>query len=480
MEAGVSMSSGGASLSPREPVDPELGLTARALDETLEWARGRVDELLEDLDDDELCALLGRAVEATAPFVAEETRTTEVPAAKEEERSDTRYSLVEPAVVHVDSWGELVTLYTRDISCGGMFIQTMSPPPIDTQVAVELRLPEEAGILRFEGTVVHVVPGGVKGRPAGFGLHFTGLTAETRRRLQRMIEQAERAAAAPVGDGPSLQELGFTCAPSPRAGLRMTLTEAELEQLRELRWELAALESRGDLEVLGLGSSADLEQVRSAFERLAARWHPGMAHRNAPAEIRALVTEIFLRIEHAYQTASERLRTRRPSKMASHAPRPRRVRAPMPTPVTVAPAAEAETPREEPAPGDSSRRKRATQRLGRIVERGERLAARLRQDRPEPAAPEHTRPSRPPRPVDRALELVSQRRWAEAVPSLEQALKERPSTKLEVLLGIVRARQSAVEGDLSTARRHYESVLAKQPNHEVAQRELLMVAAMDN
>ncbi|MEX1368251.1 MAG: hypothetical protein AB1Z98_34290, partial [Nannocystaceae bacterium] len=80
---------------------------------------------------------------------------------------------------------------------------------------------------------------------------------------------------------------------------------------------------------------------------------------------------------------------------------------------------------------------------------------------------------------DRALRLVAERRWAEAVEPLQQALLARPSAKLEVLLGIVRARQAAVEGDLTGARALYQAVLDLQPGHPVAQRELLMVAAMD-
>ncbi|MEM7154817.1 MAG: PilZ domain-containing protein [Myxococcota bacterium] len=596
---------GTASVSCESPaiIDAELGLAPQVLEDTLQWARGRADELLAALDDQELRELLGPFIPfeaspqpeapaaatsrpVTAEFdavpandVAPEPVLEAVPPAVEsqaapetaktgaEQRKDPRKALVDPVLVKVDSWSELVRLYTRDISCGGMFIHSEALPSLESQVSVELLLPEEAGSLHFQGVVVHVVEASGATSP-GFGIQFVGLTAESRRTLQRIIERAEQAASTPREEGPTLQELGFTCAPSQRGGLRLTLSEAELSQLRELRSELAAMKKCGDLELLGVGSAADLDELRVAFERLAERWHPGIAHRDAPAEIRTLVTEVFLRIEQAYQRASSAARRQaqrafqpaeaRPvgghedaavgsvatvvrsaaagevagtgeheSASATPAAAPRRKRpitgvqeaakpdAPKKRrPITgVQEAADAGTPKaaasarrsrpttgvqeaakpvarsaDEASPETAAKgtptpaRAGARRRVGRLVERGERLARKLQRREhavpklkprsPRPSAPGHSAPMKV------ALQHIQARSWADAIKPLQEALQLQPSNELEVLLQIVRARQAAVERDFATARRHYEAVLAGNPEHAVAQRELLMISAV--
>lgn len=510
-----------------------LGLEEDALAQELEWARGRADQLLAVLDDAELRALLepagrprhraealddgvGEALAHSEALVpdAEAERAPERAAAPvgAERRVNRRYSLVEPAVVEVASWSELVSLYTKDIGCGGMFVLTDTPPPRDTSVGLQLLLPDEAGTLDFVGVVVHVVTAAqakATGGAAGFGLQFSGLTAERRRALQRLIEQAEVAAAHPEEeDGPRLRELGFACAPSDGGGLRLTLSEAEHQQMQQLRAELAAMTARGDLEMLGLPSEAGLELLRDAFERLARRWHPSVAHRDAPPEIRQLATEIFLRIEQAYH----RLRD---------APRPAGV-LPPPPPFASSPIASAprvgpphandssiETIPSEPAPAPvvaaepvAARRAapttpapehprlsaveadevRAQQRarlarrmVGSLVERSEQLATQLRR-RDRSSSP-------PPRDehrtlVDEALRLVADKRYAEAAEQLEQALRQRAEPRVRVLLNVVKARQALTERDFPRARASYEAVLQLDPSNALAQRELLMLAAM--
>ena len=78
----------------------------------------------------------------------------------------------------------------------------------------------------------------------------------------------------------------------------------------------------------------------------------------------------------------------------------------------------------------------------------------------------------------KALALIEARRWKEAIGPLEVAVRQRPSPQLHALLGVVVARQAAVERDFPSARRHYEEVLAMDPEHAVAQRELLMISAV--
>lgn len=387
-----------------------------------------------------------------------------------ERRTEPRYSLVEPAVIEVESWTALVALYTKDISCGGMFVQTDAPPERDTQVALQLLLPDGAGTLEFEGNVVHVVTAAqaeAAGTTAGFGLQFSDLTAERRRALQRLIDQAKAAAARPSADGPSLHELGSTCAPGDQGTpLRLTLSEAERQQLQELRAELAAMMARGDLEVLGLQGAGDLDELRDAFERAGRRWHPGQAYRDAPPEIRRLATEIFLRIEQAYRKLRAASHAAASTPPAAAASRP----APHP-PAAEPPRAAASDPAGAQTPSPARGAQRA---MADLAERSSLLAAQLKRREPKVAAP----PDEQRVLVDEALRLVADKRYREAAERLELVLERKPDPRLRVLLCVVQARQALTERDFARARERYEAVLQLDPSNEVAQRELLMLSAL--
>ena len=518
----------------RSPVVAALGLPEDALDEALAWARGRAAELLRSVSDKELLALLDppgtratlelraiiepedellsdevelpvlewdlEAKGATpdeAPRTEQMARPSPEPVSSEpatdDRRRQPRYSLADPAVIEIGSWSELVTLYVKDISCGGMFVETTAPPARDTEVTVQLMLPEGTGTLDFDGLVVHVVTvreAAGSGRIPGFGLQFRGLTPERRRALQRLVEQAERAADSPSAQRPRLSDLGFSGKPGPAGGLRLTLNEAERAQMQQLREELAAMGERGDLEVLGLSDHGGFDALRAAFERLARRWHPGVAHRDAPPEIRALATEIFLRIERAYRRLCDEPRPAPPAPPQPAVPPPPAFSTDGPRPETVigpAPAAPPKPRKPRPrrtAPGTSAptpdparvqqRAKLARRMVGDLVDRGEKLTRQLKR-RGEGPPDRNDRRAR----VDAALKMISDKRYAEAAQQLEALLVERPEPRLRVLLSVVNARRAIKDRDFSRARSCYQSVLQMDPNNALAQRELLMLSAME-
>lgn len=154
-------------------------------------------------------------------------------------------------------------------------------------------------------------------------------------------------------------------------------------------------------------------------------------------------------------------------------------------PAAVSPVPAAAPPKPSSSAAASRRRERA-------AEHAERMARRLRRQfasrqallgRATPSlirAPARTTAASEPDPpvLTRALALIEARRWKDAIAPLEEAVRLRPSQKLRALLGVVHARRAAVERDFSSARRHYESVLAMVPEHAVAQRELLMISAV--
>ncbi len=98
---------------------------------------------------------------------------------------------VSPTRVHIRAAHreELQDLWVRDISKGGLFVETTSAPPPGTPVEVELDTP--AGRLTLRGLVVHVlseqIAASFGGKP-GVGVQFIDLGPQTRDAIQAYIE----------------------------------------------------------------------------------------------------------------------------------------------------------------------------------------------------------------------------------------------------------------------------------------------------
>src|SRR5665647_2040725 len=60
------------------------------------------------------------------------------------------------------SWQQLATIYKRDLSRGSMFLKAGSPPPIGTQVRIDLTLPS-ASVIVLTGVVMQHVTDAQRG-----------------------------------------------------------------------------------------------------------------------------------------------------------------------------------------------------------------------------------------------------------------------------------------------------------------------------
>ncbi|HKZ53555.1 MAG TPA: PilZ domain-containing protein [Candidatus Acidoferrales bacterium] len=94
----------------------------------------------------------------------------------DERRAARRASLVTQIRTIVD--GETVVGYTRDVSTGGVFIETENPPVKGTEVNLRFRLTPDSPIVGARAVVAYSLPG------EGMGLRFVDLTPE----LQQAIE----------------------------------------------------------------------------------------------------------------------------------------------------------------------------------------------------------------------------------------------------------------------------------------------------
>jgi uncharacterized protein (TIGR02266 family) len=82
---------------------------------------------------------------------------------------------------------DFVIEHATNISRGGMFIQTDDPPPLDTQVQVELQLPDDPAPVSTNAIVVHRQLA-VGGNKPGVGVQFVDAADQFRERIDRYMD----------------------------------------------------------------------------------------------------------------------------------------------------------------------------------------------------------------------------------------------------------------------------------------------------
>jgi len=79
--------------------------------------------------------------------------------------------------------------YSRDLSIGGIFLETDTPYPVGTSFDLEIPLPEVADKINVTAVVVRVVPleDRQKGDTPGMGLHFSKIAPDDKAMLADFI-----------------------------------------------------------------------------------------------------------------------------------------------------------------------------------------------------------------------------------------------------------------------------------------------------
>ena len=76
---------------------------------------------------------------------------------------------------------------TRNISLGGVFVETAAPLPLQTRVQIRFRIPTQSEPIEVGGEVRWVEPGGAEQLP-GMGIRFQGLRAREVWALNRFFQ----------------------------------------------------------------------------------------------------------------------------------------------------------------------------------------------------------------------------------------------------------------------------------------------------
>jgi Tfp pilus assembly protein PilZ len=152
-------------------------------------------------------------------------------------RRDTRYSIRFPAQLAHGKRTD--SLLTEDVSQGGVFLCTDSPPPLLQLVHVQLILPIGDRALKAHGMTVHVVePENARGRIPGIGIQFYALDHDTRETWEEFVRYVESHCPKSPDQAPLRLPRGSTPEPMRRRFERHTavlkVNTTTLQQLEEI------------------------------------------------------------------------------------------------------------------------------------------------------------------------------------------------------------------------------------------------------
>jgi len=232
------------------------------------------------------------------------------------------------------SWQQLATIYKRDLSRGSMFLKAGSPPPIGTEVRIDLTLPS-ASVIALTGVVEQHVTDPQRGD--GVTLKLAPIPASSVWMIESALASEVKRRDTPATGIPVVSMTPPT-GPVPAVGESDDVIAAEQELIKALLSEAESLRKLNPFLVLGVGYEASDGDVRAAFGDLTKRYHPDLFARYESTELRQLAAEIFILIRDAYRKlGDDASRAQSLAALGRPAPRPIPVRAPTPPPVPVKP-----------------------------------------------------------------------------------------------------------------------------------------------
>ncbi|MDB4960245.1 MAG: heat shock protein DnaJ domain protein [Myxococcales bacterium] len=418
------------------------------------------------------------------------------------------------------SWQQLATIYKRDLSRGTMFLKAGSPPPLGTEVRIDLTLPSSSVIVLTGLVDQHLTD---PQRGAGVELKLAPIPASSVWMIESALASESKRRNTPAAGVPVVST-STTSGPIPAISDSEDVVAAEQDLIKALLSEAESLRKLNPFLVLGVGYEATDADVRAAFGELTKRYHPDLFARYESTELRQVAAEIFILIRDAYRKlGDESGRSQALASLGRPAAAPRAVplRAPTPPPVQIKPPlARPSTSQIPPIPRPNEMPKpiqdgTPTARPGEIpppptaavpplaparpsstttvpIPSSTRTPShgmpRVAMDPPAPrAAPSPTRsqgiprlapePTTPP-PVDTSdvnpiEELMDQGKFDEAVVAYKVAAKKNPSDRsaragIEVAEGL----RAIAQRDRLEAAQRFEAALEIDPSNERAAREL--------
>jgi len=233
------------------------------------------------------------------------------------------------------SWQQLATIYKRDLSRGSMFLKAGTPPPIGTEVKIDLTLPS-ASVIVLTGVVEQHLTDPQRGE--GVELKLAPIPASSVWMIESALASESKRRNTPAAGIPVVGAQAVT-GPTPALGDSQDMISAEQDLIKALLSEAESLRKLNPFLVLGVGYEASDTDVRAAFGELTKRYHPDLFARYESSELRQVAAEIFILIRDAYRKLGDE--AARAQALAAlgrpAAPRAVPLRAPTPPPIPVKP-----------------------------------------------------------------------------------------------------------------------------------------------
>ena len=400
------------------------------------------------------------------------------------------------------SWGQLATIYKRDLTRGALFLRSSRPPPVGTTVKIDMTLPSETTI-NLSGVVVEQVgEGGMDGRGPGVDIKLAAIPQSAMWLIETALASHRAPTAPPAAQAAAPRTRPATAGPrADDAGMDdgADLAAAERELYKALSAELASLQKLNPFQLLGVGYGADDQDVRTAFGELTRRYHPDRYAKYPSLELRQLANEIFLLIRDAYRkldTEAARAQTleklgRGPRVIGVPPVHPRTVQrqtlsrgVAVPTPRAPS-SPPAPPPRATPPGGVTIERPAKATPAGGVplanTARASDESARVRAVTAATIASQRTKPPSPSPPSPPAGELdetaldklLDEQRHADALMLCRRALARNPNDRVaRVGIELAAGLDALAGSDRLEAAQRFEAVLEIDPSNERAAREL--------
>jgi uncharacterized protein (TIGR02266 family) len=197
-------------------------------------------------------------------------------------REDSRIPVQLSVRVRLETWDQFSTLYTRDLSRGGVFLSMPDPAPPGTQLNLEVAAPDGRQIV-LRGQVQHTISpetAAAEGKLAGVGVRFLEMDDDERDALGALMAEARSVAASG----------------STRLLARPSRSNDDL--VAGLQAQLGEVKEQDYFEVLGVPHDAEQADIRRGYLMQVKRWHP-TRYVEHPDQVRELVAEIFIIVQRA-------------------------------------------------------------------------------------------------------------------------------------------------------------------------------------
>ena len=196
------------------------------------------------------------------------------------------------------SWAQLATIYKRDLSRGAMFLKATSPPPLGTEVRIDLALPS-ASVIVLHGTVDQHVTDPQRG--AGVEVKLAPISPAHIYMIESALAAEQKRRQTPPSGVPVAPMRTGASGPVAAVETGQDVSAAEQELVTALNAEAESLRKLNPFLVLGVGYEANDADVRAAFGELTKRYHPDLFARYESKQLRETAAEIFIVIRDAYR-----------------------------------------------------------------------------------------------------------------------------------------------------------------------------------